>query len=339
MKRKRYTHTNFGDNMIKKFILIPSCIIWVFIVGIIYQSVSTKIDHYLYPPPGKKVDIGGYSLHINIQGSKGPTVILDAGMGLNSLDWSLVQPKIAEFARVCSFDRAGYGWSDLSPLERTSQSIVEELHHLLIQAKIPPPYILVGHSFGGVNMRLFASYYPHEVFGVVLVESSNENQLEELPPPLPPSLTKEVFLSKEGYIRLMNHLPKAKEAYKMFPKRVQKMYLATNSETKAIKANIEEQEMIKESLEELKRAGGYLGDRPLIVITAGMLPTPEEVGLPEWKIKENGKIWDHLQKELLTKSTRSEQMIAKKSNHMVPRNEPEIIVKAIKKIASEYSPP
>ncbi|MCB1109450.1 MAG: alpha/beta hydrolase, partial [Chlamydiia bacterium] len=185
----------------KLFIISP--VVCLLLIGLVYQWIGTKVDQRRYPPLGEMVDIGGYALHLNCQGKQAPTVILDAGMGLNSLDWSLVQPKIAEFARVCSFDRAGYGWSDASPLVRTSQSIVEELHQALIRADIPPPYILVGHSFGGANMQLFASYYPEKVFGIVLVDSSSEGQIEEMTPPLPPSLSKAVFLANEGYYRFL----------------------------------------------------------------------------------------------------------------------------------------
>ena len=153
-------------------------VIALLLIGTIYQFISSKIDENAYPPPGKLVDIGGYRLHINCTGEGGPAVILDSGLGGNSLEWTLVQPKLAKFTRVCSYDRAGQGWSDESPLIRTSQNIVDELHTLLHKAEVPEPYILVGHSSGGINMRLYASYYPNEVAGVVLVDSAHEDQLK-----------------------------------------------------------------------------------------------------------------------------------------------------------------
>ena len=108
------------------------------------DSVETR-----EPPPGKLVDIGGYQLHINCTGKGSPTVILEAGLGGDSRSWHEVQPEIAEFAQVCSYDRAGLGWSDPGPKPRTSQQIVKELHRLLAKADIQSPYVLVGHSFGG----------------------------------------------------------------------------------------------------------------------------------------------------------------------------------------------
>lgn len=319
--------------------LFVLCFFVLLLLGALYQWGSTQYDRNHYPPPGTRHDIGGYDLHILTEGSQGPTVVLDAGMGLNSLDWSLVQPKIAKFACVCSFDRAGYGWSDTSPLKRTSKNMVHELHKLLNAAGLPGPYILVGHSFGGANVRLYASYYPEEVFGVVLVDATNENQLTVLPPPPPPNRFKTLFLANEGITRFINYLPKNRKNYEMFPKLVQKEYLATTSSTKAIKALLGEQTYCRESLSELKEAGGFLGDRPLIVISAGIPLTPAETGLSKLETIIMTFIWNELQKELLTKSTRSKQIIAKKSNHMIPRYEPDIIVRAVHELVHEYRHP
>ncbi len=143
--------------------------------GLLYQGIASAVDASRYPASGKLINVGGYRLHINCIGTGSPTVILDAGLGGSSLDWSLVQPEVATFTRVCSYDRAGYGWSDYGPKPRTSGRIVAELHTLLIGAGIPGPYILVGQSFGGLNVRLYAYTYPQEVAGMVLVDASHEN--------------------------------------------------------------------------------------------------------------------------------------------------------------------
>lgn len=119
-----------------------------------------------YPPPGKMVDVGGLRMHIHCQGevSKGtPTVLMEAAEF--SLSWASVQPEVAKFARVCAYDRAGLGWSEASPDPRSGTNIVQELHTLLEQAGEKPPYLLVGHSKGGMYVRLFAQKYPLEVAG------------------------------------------------------------------------------------------------------------------------------------------------------------------------------
>ena len=127
---------------------------------------------------GRLVDVGGYKLHIHDTGSGGPTVILDACLGGNHLYWGLVQPEVEKFTRVCSYDRAGLGLSDESSLERTSENIAKELHTLLHAGGVSGPYILVGHSSGGINMRMYANMYPEDVHGVILIDASHENQLE-----------------------------------------------------------------------------------------------------------------------------------------------------------------
>lgn len=124
----------------------------------------------MYAAPGRLVDIGGCRLHIYEQGRGSPTVVLESGIAGSSLGWSLVQPKIAEFTRVCSYDRAGLGWSDRCGSATTIDAMVLELATLLQRAKIPAPFVLVGHSFGGLLIRAYACRRPDEVAGLVFVD-------------------------------------------------------------------------------------------------------------------------------------------------------------------------
>jgi pimeloyl-ACP methyl ester carboxylesterase len=119
------------------------------------------------------VDVGGRRLHINCTGKGDPVVVMDAGRGNSSATWNLVQPEVAKFARVCVYDRAGLGSSEPAVQLRTSQQMVRDLHALLTNARIRPPYIMVGHSLGGMNVRLYASQYPKDVIGMVLVDSAH----------------------------------------------------------------------------------------------------------------------------------------------------------------------
>ena len=135
--------------------------------------------------PGRLVDIGGHRLHIHCTGEGTPTIIFDSGVGGFSLEWSRIQSALAQRTRVCSYDRAGYGWSDPGPLPRTSERITRELHTLLLRAGVAGPYIIAGHSFGGYNAQLFASNYPNETAGLVLIDASHPEQIERLPGPKP----------------------------------------------------------------------------------------------------------------------------------------------------------
>jgi pimeloyl-ACP methyl ester carboxylesterase len=122
------------------------------------------------PPPGRLVAVAAHRLHIRCDGDAAPAVIFDAALGASSLSWSLVQPGVARVTRACAYDRAGFGWSDAGPLPRTAGRVADELHTLLHAAGVPAPYVLVGHSFGGLVMRLFAARYRDEVAGLVLIE-------------------------------------------------------------------------------------------------------------------------------------------------------------------------
>lgn len=151
------------------------------VAGAIHQYVATRGLERKHPAPGKLFDVGGHRLHLHSQGSGSPTVVIDAGLSGASYDWETVARGISAFSQVCTYDRGGYGWSDPGPRPRTSQQVVAELRALLRQAKIEPPFIVVGHSWGGLNARLFASQHPEEVAGLVLVDAMNTDLLPKDP--------------------------------------------------------------------------------------------------------------------------------------------------------------
>lgn len=140
------------------------------LLGVVYQTLGRRRDSKVYPPPGRLVDLGSHRLHLLESGHGSPTILLEAGLMSTVLSWSDLQEILSRSFRVVSYDRAGLGWSDLGPMPRTADRIVDELHALLERAVIPPPYVLVGHSFGGLTMPLFAARFPDEVAGMVLVD-------------------------------------------------------------------------------------------------------------------------------------------------------------------------
>jgi pimeloyl-ACP methyl ester carboxylesterase len=142
------------------------------LLGIVYQIRGNRKDAKLHPPPGRLVDLGTHRLHILESGPRvgKETIVMEAGLMSTVLSWSDLQHELSRSFRVVSYDRAGLGWSDLGPMPRTADRIVEELHLLLKRAGIGPPYILVGHSFGGLTMPLFAARFTEEVVGMVLVD-------------------------------------------------------------------------------------------------------------------------------------------------------------------------
>jgi pimeloyl-ACP methyl ester carboxylesterase len=151
------------------------------LAGAIYQAIATERAEHAYPPPGEMVDVGDYSLHINCVGQGTPIVLLDGGLGEWSAQWVLVKQEVSDTTRVCAYDRAGMGWSESGPEPRDARQISSELHTLLSNGGIDGPYVLVGHSFGGLYMQTYAARYPEEVAGVALIESSQPDQFSHRP--------------------------------------------------------------------------------------------------------------------------------------------------------------
>jgi pimeloyl-ACP methyl ester carboxylesterase len=134
------------------------------------ETRQAQADLASHPPPGRLVDAGGHRLHIHCTGEGSPVVVLDAGLGDSVAVWATIQEKLATTTRVCSYDRAGLGWSDPGPQPRTYQRAAEELHALLEKAGEKGPFVLVGHSAGVNTVRLFAAAYPEQVAGLALIE-------------------------------------------------------------------------------------------------------------------------------------------------------------------------
>jgi pimeloyl-ACP methyl ester carboxylesterase len=157
---------------------ITIMLIGLAVYGIVYQTIATRRDRQRFPAPGQMIDVGGYRLHLNLMGQNmsGPTVLLDAGMVSFSSNWAWVQPEVAKVTRVVAFDRAGLGWSDPGPKPRDAGHSAKELHAALRKAGIDGPFIMVGHSYGGLAMRAFTALYPDEVVGMVSVDGSHPDQ-------------------------------------------------------------------------------------------------------------------------------------------------------------------
>ncbi len=154
------------------------------VVGILALSVPSAgyaQDSSAAPPPiGRLVDIGGRRLHINCTGSGAPTVVVENGSSGFSMEWALVQSKVAAFTRICTYDRAGFAWSDRGPEENTVEETMDDLHLLLRSASVPGPYVLAGQSIGGMYVRAYQRRYPMDVVGLVLVDATPEEDLEYL---------------------------------------------------------------------------------------------------------------------------------------------------------------
>jgi pimeloyl-ACP methyl ester carboxylesterase len=286
-------------------------LIWPFLV---FWSVSTPLIAAEFPAiPGKRFDVGGYQLHIHCSGSGSPTVIVDVGLGDDSTDWTPIQQAVSTNTRICVFDRPGYGWSDFGPSPRTSNRIASELEILLEQAEIAPPYILVGHSFGGYNIRVFAANNPQMVAGMVLVDASHEDQYNQFKIKLPNNF------NRRGTIMI---LPKSTDSLAHAnkpPVLRERAFHAARAEISAL----------DESSMQLQK-NSALPIVPLIVISRGK---PEWHGDVNQQQREN--TWIDLQQDLSHLSPISTHMFAHQSGHAIPHEQPEIIIEAIEQIVSQ----
>jgi pimeloyl-ACP methyl ester carboxylesterase len=167
---------------LKRLFLWLLAIVFVLVMsGMIYQTASAEADRKNFPAPGNLIDVGGFKMHIHCMGEGSPTVILETLSGGTSSHWGWVQPEVAKTTRVCVYDRAGRGWSEPDSEPITLGRTVRNLHTLLTNAGVEGPYVLVGHSIGGIYVRQFAADYPDEVVGIVLVDAAHPYQYERYP--------------------------------------------------------------------------------------------------------------------------------------------------------------
>jgi hypothetical protein len=164
---------DFGESMTRIFravgvLLVVGLAVVVSALGLEQWRVHREDARLL--PPGKRVDVGGYRLHLDCRGEGSPIILLEGGLGLSASAWAWIQLQLAERSRVCTYDRAGYGWSEGGPSARSADRLVEDLHNLLGVAGEEPPFVLVGHSLGGLLVRAFHGAHPEEVAGLVLLD-------------------------------------------------------------------------------------------------------------------------------------------------------------------------
>ena len=288
--------------MTKRYLMASICLLLLGLVAC-RQSKDREID--------KMIDIGTHSLHIRCTGQGRPVVVVDTGAGDTSARWTAIQAQIAQITRVCTYDRAGYGSSEPGPLPRHSRQIADELQMLLDKAKVPGPYLLVGHSLGAINMQVFADRYPDQVAGLILLD----------PPPVP-------FITGQAF----------PELYQMFEGQTiefQNMVEAARKSTDAeaqAKASYweavasEHGALIKESAAQVVAIASF-SDLPLVVIGSGV-PNPGFGAAAE----DFQQFWIEQSRELATNSTNGKFVLAQESRHHIHEDAPDVVLDAIREM-------
>ena len=300
-------------------------VLFLFLILVVWPP-----DAVSEPPPygteamARRIDIGGRYLNIACLGHGRPTVILDHGLGGSSRDWRHVQRGLASTTRVCSYDRAGYGHSDLGPGPRTSSRIASELRTLLDRAKIPAPYILVGHSFGGYNMRAFANLFPDETAGLVLVDSPHEEQADrffqiEAMRRLDPYGSLQYLWDSEvlGFLSAIDLKPFAR---------------LLDVDSASMQAIFSEITGFAESSREL-RSYSSPDKIPVVVIAHGRRVLAG--GALSDQLEDQ---WLSLQKDLASRFKHHRFIVAEHSGHTIPLEQPDLVIDAIKRLILDHRP-
>ncbi len=338
--------------MIHTVIWIAGFLLLSLLVGMTYQRAGEHRDTRLHPPPGKFVNLGTHRLHLLDEGRGSPTIILEAGLMSTNLSWTDLRSKLAESYRVVCYDRAGLGWSDIGPMPRTAERIVAELHSLLDRAAIPGPYVLVGHSFGGLTMPLFAARYPEQIAGMVLVDPVVP---AEWNPPSEQDLKRSsigskvcrraALLSRAGVIRFVAFLLNSK-AKKVASQMVRLISRGTPADSGSVSSpwfwNLppNERQMasvfwvqekfcntIASQLENLPESArriaefGNLCDKPVIILSA--MSTPP-------KRREQHVI-------IAQRLPQGRHLLADKSSHWIMQDQPELVLGAIHAVAQSIT--
>lgn len=323
-------------------VYIFSAVAVCLIAGMLYQWAATKYDENKYPAPGGFININGRRLHFQSFGlESGPTVIFDHGCGIgsSSLIWKLVTDEVSKFARVVTYDRAGYGWSDPGPFPRTNEAAVQDLRILMEQAKNQGPVILVGHSYGGLNVRLFAKKYPNLVGGIVLVDAVHEDELTSR---FPAEYVKGQLMGRKafkiisylcslGVLRIagnLNLFSQVNELIRRFPPELRPVYKSTLFLTETAKAVHSEFANLDNGFELIRDSS--LGSIPLVVIKSGIV---ENVGgFSKEAVEKTKQALHDVAVEMSQLSTQGELWIAEKSGHNIHVEKPDIVIRAIQKI-------
>jgi pimeloyl-ACP methyl ester carboxylesterase len=292
-----------------------------------YGSFNAIAIHHFWarnPPPGQIVAVGGHKMHIYCTGSGSPAIILEAGGGSDSVAWRGVQPALSNTTRVCSYDRAGHGWSDAVPGPRDADHIAAELHQLLLQTGISGPIVLMGQSFGGIYMRDYATRYPAEIAGLIFVDSSTplQNRNPAIKPggpgPRPWAVSLAMILGVPR-LRGMCEGPKgmADPTRKLQAEDIcRSHYSVTAAETEAF----------DQSGQQTIHSGPY-GTRPILIISHDPLAQLPQHPTQQDLDRENA--WTRMQEDIEKLSTRSRRIIAHGSTHFVVIERPDLIDKEV----------
>jgi pimeloyl-ACP methyl ester carboxylesterase len=270
--------------------------------------------------PGTYIWVGDHRLHLDCQGAGSPTVVFDSGLGGSSLDWTLVQPEVASFTRACAYDRAGYAWSDPGPLPRDPAHIVRDLERLLGNGSVAAPYVLVGHSFGGLIVQQFAQQHPQKIAGLVLVDATHEDQFRRLEEAVKPS--------GRAYRWSLLTMVDSYAAPEGLPENVRSLAGSFAARAQSIVVVRSELTFLRRGVQ---ATADHLPDVPLVVISHRVISP--DASTWEGRMAE---MWMDMQLELAARTRHSRHVIAATDDHYVHIREPKTVIDAVRGVVEQY---
>ncbi len=313
--------------------ILALCSILAIVLAAISTTNAITVSRYrvLHPPSGTIYRVDGYDMRLNCTGQGEPTVILDAGLGNDGLIWGTIQPALAKMTRVCSYDRAGFGWSTRRPGPHDADHIANQLHGLLQQANITGPIVLMAHSIAGLYIRDYATRYPRGVLGLVFVDSSTPLQFEHGSAALQAEMHKSPTLNDLG-----TRAAFALGLTRLFGQCSQKIPGFSADASKSVAQNLclpwtgaaiaDESDSFHQSGLETIRTGPY-GDLPVLIFSHDP-NEPSPPGPHTALAKERETVWNDMQEDLKL-STRNHRIIAKGSGHYVQIERTELVIREV----------
>lgn len=311
------TRSLFSKRVAYGALVVSFLLLAITVLGFAYERAARAGDAQRYPPPGSMLDVGGHRLHLLCSGEGKPTVIFEAGLGESALGWARVQRDLARSARVCSYDRAGMAWSDEGPAPRTAGNGANELHALLDASGEPGPYLLVGHSIGGLFTLRFGAAYPQKVAGIVLVDPSDPKAIRTAGYPWPAIMQARVqgVLAELGVLRVFGRsIVPAAVGVTPPPEVLEAVPILYGPRSQA--TSVAELEASLTSADEVlaDEATGYLATQRLVVISAA----------------DDSADTRAEQERLARLSKNGRHLVARRGGHYVHYDDPDLVVDAVR---------